>query len=121
MRTKIILWYSRHPMTDEQKRDLDGVRVHHLNAATVNTVEEEEEERESIRTCIDCGVESIYGVFPAWLLAKMWGDAQWAIAAGDYVTRPVTCFAAKNSSRSVEGGRPTFTHRGFVPIGAIRS
>ena len=108
-------------MTPEQREDLGQAQVISLTASTVNTEEEEEAEGSKIHSHINAGVEAIYGVFPTWLLARLWQDAQWAIAAGDYVTRPVTCYAALNSTRSVEGERPTFAHRGFVPVGAIRS
>jgi len=74
--------------------------------------------------CADKGAVAIFGVFAAPILSQIARTSEDIVARGQIQTPSggegdYPCFAAWNVTRSVEGGKPTFTHREWVGIGRL--
>jgi hypothetical protein len=62
--------------------------------------------------------EAVFGVFAAPVQECLHRTANDAVVAGEW-GRVLTCYAAWNVQRSVDGGKPTFEHRRFCCVGAL--
>jgi hypothetical protein len=63
-------------------------------------------------------INIVFGVFPTPILNYAFRTAEGAVEWGDW-WRPVALYAAWNVMRSIEGQKPTFTHKKWLPVGAL--
>ena len=81
--------------------------------------------------CAEHNARAIFGVVAAPLAAQLhrtandavqrgeWGDDATGGEWGDDATGDVPVFAAWNVQRTAEGGKPTFAHRCWLPVGRL--
>lgn len=123
---KNVLWFSRHQPTPEQLSEIashgwqiagidDGIKlgamnlmddgdVHAVGTALLSLAEEH-------------SAVAIIGVWTAPMQELLARTAQDAVQIGDW--RGVSCYAAWNVMRPVEGGKPVFEHRRFCAVGRL--
>jgi hypothetical protein len=115
-----VVWFSRHAPSKEQLADLaatghqivglaEGMA---LGAMSVNDQKDLDElSRQLVGLISKYGAQALYGVFATPMQAKLVENAVGRSGYG------VSCFAAWNTSRSEEGGKPTFAHKAFLWVG----
>jgi hypothetical protein len=116
------VWFSRHQPTVEQ---IDGARALGyllvaipdglaLGAISIDDEVDLDLILIHIRGLVSAhSARAVFGVFPTPLLGEL--------EAVDEDTPPasVSCYAAWNVSRTVPGGKPTFTHKSWVYLGHL--
>jgi hypothetical protein len=112
-----VLWMSRHAPTAEQREEIAGigftiVEARDLGERNLNSDEEVEALMKDLQARIRLeDAVAVYGVFPTPLLHEMYFRGQ------DSEYDGVSCHAAWNISRPVEGGKSTFAHKQFLVVG----
>ena len=123
------VWFSRHNPTPAQLEEIsskgyalgeiapEGAR---LGEVSIDSPEEAEAIASALLAeCRAKGAVAVFGVFPTPILALSFDLLREAVGRGDFFPGTVTLFAAHNVQRSQEGGRPTFTHAGWKPVGIL--
>jgi hypothetical protein len=113
---KKSVWFSRHPATPEQLAEIASmgfpppVDASALSAVSIETADDINRVVDGLVAISPDGDCGIFGVFAA--------PIQGVIA-----TLPRTgnrqCFSAWNVTRTVVGGKPTFTHKQWVFVGCL--
>jgi hypothetical protein len=115
-----VLWVSRHAPTAEQIADLasKGHQVvaldegMSLGARSLNDLAEVNDLVEQvISLATEHEAQAVYGVFAAPVQSRL------AENVAEQKGYGISCYAAWNVSRSVEGGKPTFSHKAFLWVG----
>lgn len=122
------IWFSRHPLTDEQFEEIclevsceDREDVIWMKDEASKELTESEDVYEVIqkisKVCRENRIREIFGVFPVPVLSAL----HYATSDGDCRDmvglpadrKPVTLLSAWNVRRTVEGGPATFQHKAF--------
>lgn len=128
MTTKKAVWFSRHEPTPAQIEDAathgyalvaveDGRR---LGRMTLNN----DGDTRAVLTAllglvVEHGADGVYGVAATPVQAQFGRTAEDAVQRGQWDAGDVPFWAAWNVERSAEGGKPTFTHYAWRPVGRI--
>ena len=120
------IWFSRHQPTADQLVEIeargwelafleDGMRLGGINIQDDGDVH-------AIGTALlalagESSAVAIIGVWTAPMQEALARTAQDAVQIG--VWRGIPCYAAWNTSRPVEGGKPVFEHRRFCAVGRL--
>ncbi len=123
------VWFSRHNPTPEQLEEIaskgctlgdiapEGERLGEVSIET-------DADAEAIASAImaECrakGAVVVFGVFPTPILTISFDRMVEAVNRGDFFSGTITLYAAHNVQRTPEGGKPTFTHAGWLPVGIL--
>lgn len=119
------LWFSRHEPTTAQAFEIGAFLVLDQRATALALTDlTTENYRQVVDQLVELADEHkvlyIAGVFPTLIMNESWDRVMFDISqrggAGD---GRVVLLEAHNETRSVEGGKPTFRHGGFYPVGAL--
>ena len=118
---KSALWFSRHQPTAEQLADAAAMgytlTVEAEATALASAVLETETEVLGVINFLEYAASrhgAIFGVFAAPIQSIL------AVATSNqWNGECIPCYAAWNVQRSVDGGKPTFSHKKFVKVGQI--
>lgn len=122
---KKAIWFSRHQPTAEQLTDatrlgfeIVGIRLGKMLGAI--EIADDKSAKTTAAILRDLADESaavaLFGVWPTDLLAIM---AENAYRTESQINIKFPCYAACNSMRTVEDGKPTFIHRSWKLIGYL--
>jgi hypothetical protein len=117
------LWFSRHVPTVEQlaeiqRRGFNLVQPDQkdLGGAEINCNEDLDQVIQKVADlCKKHDIQAIFGVFPTPVLAWFRCHAEMQNRAGKPMSNNL--YASWNTSRSVEGGKPTFVHHKWMVVG----
>ena len=118
---KNALWFSRHQPTESQLAEISqlGYSLVALKAGVELGSESIESIGQANRIICelialsnDFDASAVFGVFPTPILGLI-------RAKNRENETQLPCFAAWNIQRSIEGQKPTFEHKQWVPIGSI--
>jgi hypothetical protein len=107
------IWFSRHQTTAEQIADAESIgfsisgvaRGMELGAISLTSVQDVEYVNNELHNlCHDCRAIAIFGVIPVPLRAYWLAHRK---------SCPARVWEAWNVQRTVEGGKPTFAHKGW--------
>jgi hypothetical protein len=122
-----VIWFSRHAPTAEQLADLASERREivalekgmALGACAINSEGDLQAVIGDLRDLAkDQGAVAIYGVF-ATPVQSIIADRTVREAPHSGSDDCIPCWASWNVARSVEGGKPTFSHRRFMWVGFL--
>jgi len=127
------IWFSRHNPTPEQFEDAKRLGFEliaipsgmGLGAMSLNDNGDTKAVVSALLgLCVDSGAQALFGVFPTPILCQIHRTAQDAVQRGQNTPQgegigDVLCFASWNVQRSLEGGKPTFQHKAWLPIGCL--
>lgn len=133
---KTAIWFSRHQPTAEQIAGASaiGYEIKSIEPGKMlGTVElNDNSDIKAVVSGLLAQVAeqkaiAIFGMWPNDMQAQFARTAADAVSRGQYVLMPVDgiayqdvpCFGASNNMRSVEGGKPTFTHREWKLVGHL--
>jgi hypothetical protein len=125
---KNAVWFSRHQPTNEQIADASamGFKIVAIEPGKVLGAVDirDNGDVKSVVSGVLAQVaehraEAVFGVPSAPILAQLARTAADAVQRGAFESADVPFFAAWNVSRSVEGGRPTFSHKSWCLIGHL--
>lgn len=133
MPTQPAIWLSRHAPTADQIADAkrlgyDIVALAEGQRLGALDLREEGDVKALVSAvlglCAEHGARAIFGVVAAPLAAQLHRSANDAVHRGEWAqavpeTGDVPVFAAWNVQRTVEGGKPTFLHRCWLPVGYL--
>ena len=124
---KNVIWFSRHQPTPEQLAEIasEGNALVDLGegiALGSRSIDSEEDRNEVIMRIRELArkhsASAIYGVFPAPVLGVMCSNYV-GVSYDDTPGRGLHCFSAWNVTRSIDGEKPSFSHKKFLFIGML--
>ena len=133
MNTNKAIWFSRHQPTPEQIEDakrlgFDLAVIPEGMVLGAMSLNDDGDTRAVVTAllgiCSKTDAKAIFGVFPTPILCQIHRTAQDAVQRGQNTPQgegigDVPCFASWNVQRSQEGGKPTFQHKAWLPIGHL--
>ena len=133
MPTQLAIWLSRHAPTADQLVDAqilgyditaipEGQRLGALDLRDDGDVKALV--CAALGLCAEHNARAIFGVVAAPLAAQLHRTANDAVQRGEWAEATpaigdIPVFAAWNVQRTAEGGKPTFTHRCWLPVGHL--
>lgn len=117
------VWFSRHEPTEvqlEEAEDLgydivateDGIHLGSINIQDESDLDEIVEQLAELIAIHDA--DAIFGVFPVPIQGRISENME-----DSNTEEYVPCFASWNISRTLEGGKPTFSHYEWVQVGQL--
>lgn len=123
---KNVIWFSRHRPTPVQLAEIagNGWQIADLEAGlrlgAINLLDDGDVLAVGsalLAMAAECDAVAIIGVWTAPMQEALAWTAQDSVQLGEW--RGVSCYAAWNVTRPVEGGKPVFEHRRFCCVGRL--
>ena len=118
--TKPAVWFSRHPLTEGQRKEIEGLGYVITEAKELASLEirDYRDANFVMRQLALMKPTAIFGVFTAVILKALFEETSYFGVDIVGMKRPiVVVYSAWNVQRTPEGGKPTFEHKEFLRIG----